>query len=88
MESYYFSATANSHLLRKLARVGGGAFEAFDTQIKSKWLSKVQRQLRKTAERGLVDVSVDWQLFDNDAPRPLQAPSQISSVFSGSRQVS
>ena len=35
------SSTANRHLLRALARVGAGAYEFFDSKVKSKWETKV-----------------------------------------------
>ncbi|XP_066269374.1 protein mono-ADP-ribosyltransferase PARP4-like [Branchiostoma lanceolatum] len=78
---------SNKHLLRSLARVGGGAFEYFDDKTKSKWEKKVKAQLWKAAQPGLTSVSVDWQQWDDDAPPPVQAPNQIVSLFNGSRQV-
>ncbi|XP_035659528.1 protein mono-ADP-ribosyltransferase PARP4-like [Branchiostoma floridae] len=80
-------STSNKHLLRALARVGGGAFEYFDDKTKSKWEKKVKSQLWKAAQPGLTSVSVDWQQWDDDAPPPVQAPNQIVSLFNGSRQV-
>ncbi|XP_070569266.1 protein mono-ADP-ribosyltransferase PARP4-like [Ptychodera flava] len=81
------SSTANRHLLQSMARVGAGAYEYFDNQTKSKWERKVKSQLQKAAQPALTSVSVAWQQFDNDAPKPIQAPNQIVSLFSGSRQV-
>ncbi|XP_072018547.1 protein mono-ADP-ribosyltransferase PARP4-like [Amphiura filiformis] len=81
------SSTANRHLLRALARVGAGAFQFFDSKVKSKWEGKIKSQLNKSSHPVLTSVSVEWQQFDNHAPRPIQAPSQITSLFSGSRQV-
>ncbi|XP_078664712.1 uncharacterized protein LOC144907477 isoform X2 [Branchiostoma floridae x Branchiostoma belcheri] len=80
-------STSNKHLLRAIARVGGGAFEYFDDKTKSKWERKVKSQLGKAAQPGLTSVSVDWQQWDDDAPPPVQAPNQIVSLFNGSRQV-
>ena len=67
--------------------VGGGHFEALDPQLKSRWPKQVQHQVERTTQLGLVNISVDWQLHDDDAPRPLQAPSHMTSLFNGSRQV-
>ncbi|XP_078585828.1 protein mono-ADP-ribosyltransferase PARP4-like [Branchiostoma floridae x Branchiostoma japonicum] len=80
-------STSNKHLLRALARVGGGAFEYFDDKTKSKWEKKVKAQLWKAAQPGLTSMSVDWQQWDDDAPPPVQAPNQIVSLFNGFRQV-
>ncbi|CAH1248284.1 PARP4 [Branchiostoma lanceolatum] len=80
-------STSNKHLLRSLARLGGGAFEYFDDKTKSKWEKKVKAQLWKAAQPGLTSVSVDWQQWDDDTPPPVQAPNQIVSLFNGSRQV-
>ena len=44
------------------------------------------RQLAKAAQPSLSSVSVSWQQFNSDAP-PLQAPSHVTALFSGSRQV-
>ncbi|XP_013399831.1 poly [ADP-ribose] polymerase 4-like [Lingula anatina] len=81
------SATANKYLLRSLARVGAGAYEYFDNKTKSKWEKKVKCQLDKVSQPGLTSVSVAWQQYDDDLPPPVQAPTQITSLFNGSRQV-
>ncbi|XP_046570901.1 protein mono-ADP-ribosyltransferase PARP4-like [Haliotis rubra] len=81
------SSTANMHLLRAIARVGGGAFEFFDRKAKSKWERKVKSQLSKASQPGLTSVAVEWQQFDNDAATLPQAPRQITALFNGSRQV-
>ncbi|XP_041352469.1 protein mono-ADP-ribosyltransferase PARP4-like isoform X2 [Gigantopelta aegis] len=81
------SSTSNVHLLRSLARVGGGAFEFFDRKAKSKWENKVKNQLSKAAQPGLTSVSVEWRQFDEDPASLPQAPRQITALFSGSRQV-
>ncbi|XP_033122166.1 protein mono-ADP-ribosyltransferase PARP4-like [Anneissia japonica] len=85
--TFGISKTANKHLLRAIARVGTGAFEFFDTSTKSKWERKVKGQLLKARQPALSNVSVNWQQFDDNAPKPIQAPGQITSLFSGSRQV-
>ncbi|KAK2175772.1 hypothetical protein NP493_708g00019 [Ridgeia piscesae] len=79
-------ATANRHLLRRLAQAGAGAYETFDAATKYKWEERVTRQLSKAGQPSLSSVSVSWQQFDTDAA-PLQAPSHVTSLFSGSRQV-
>ena len=38
---FFFSTTANRHLLRSLAQAGAGAYEYFDSKTKSKWEGKV-----------------------------------------------
>ncbi|XP_078001506.1 protein mono-ADP-ribosyltransferase PARP4-like isoform X2 [Glandiceps talaboti] len=81
------SSTVNHHLLQAMARVGAGAYEYFDTKTKSKWERKIRTQLQKSAQPALTSVHVEWQQFDDDAPKPVQAPNQIVSLFSGSRQV-
>ena len=70
-----------------MAKVGAGASEYFDSKVKSKWQRKVDSLLAKSQQPVLTSVSVVWQQYDNDAPTPIQAPSQILSLFNGSRQV-
>ena len=48
---------------------------------------QVKSQLSKASQPVLTSVSVEWQQFDNHAAKPIQAPNQITSLFSGSRQV-
>ena len=79
-------STANRHLLRRLAHAGAGAYEVFDAATKYKWEERVTRQLSKAAQPSLSSVSVSWQQFDSDVT-PLQAPSHVTALFSGSRQV-
>ncbi|CAH1800048.1 unnamed protein product [Owenia fusiformis] len=83
------SGTANKHMLRALASAGAGAFEFFDSKRKSKSENKIKSQLSKAGQPGLTSVSIDWEQHDDNGryAKPLQAPSQISSLFSGSRQV-
>ncbi|XP_038059035.1 uncharacterized protein LOC119730290 isoform X2 [Patiria miniata] len=85
--TFGISATANKYLLRAMSTAGAGAFEFFDSKIKSKWEGKVQAQLSKASQPVLSAVRVDWCQFDDDAPEPVQAPNHITSLFSGSRQV-
>uniref|UniRef100_A0ABM0MFB2 Poly [ADP-ribose] polymerase n=1 Tax=Saccoglossus kowalevskii TaxID=10224 RepID=A0ABM0MFB2_SACKO len=81
------SCTANHHILQSMARVGAGAYEYFDSKTKSKWERKVKSQISKAAQPVLTSVNVEWQQFDSNSPIPVQAPSHIVSLFSGSRQV-
>ncbi|XP_033740043.1 protein mono-ADP-ribosyltransferase PARP4-like isoform X2 [Pecten maximus] len=80
------SNVMNRHLLGALARVGSGAFEGFDSKVKSKWEDKVKSQIAKAGQPGLTSVAVSWQQEDG-APPPKQAPNQITALFSGSRMV-
>ncbi|XP_062607148.1 protein mono-ADP-ribosyltransferase PARP4-like, partial [Saccostrea cucullata] len=80
------SSVANRHLLKAVARVGAGSFEFYDSKFKSKWEEKVKSQLQKAAQPVLTSVSVDWR-HDDQHPAPIQAPQQITALFSGSRQV-
>jgi poly [ADP-ribose] polymerase len=70
-----------------MARVGGGHSEFFDTQKKSRWERKVKDQISKAFQPALTNVSVNWWQYDEDAPKPIQAPKSIVSLFNGSRQV-
>ena len=73
--------------MRVMAQVGAGSSEYFEPKMKSKWKRKVQSQLEKCQQPVLTSVSVTWQQFDEGAPKPIQAPNQILSLFNGSRQV-
>ncbi|XP_065907662.1 protein mono-ADP-ribosyltransferase PARP4-like isoform X5 [Dysidea avara] len=79
--------TANRHFLKSMARVGAGYEEFFHPKTKSKWQRKVKSQLSKAFEPALISVKVMWQQFDENAPKPIQAPQEIVSLFSGSHQV-
>ncbi|KAK3097154.1 hypothetical protein FSP39_006899 [Pinctada imbricata] len=84
--TFGISSIANKHTLKAMARVGSGSFEYFDSKAKSKWEGKVKSQLDKASQPGLTNVSVMWQ-YDEELPPPVQAPQQITALFSGSRQV-
>ncbi|GAB6030512.1 Protein mono-ADP-ribosyltransferase parp4 [Chamberlinius hualienensis] len=77
----------DKHALKKLAYKGSGAFEDFDLKINSKWMKKIDYQLQKVAQPVLTDVNVEWQLFDNDSPAPVQSPIKFPPIFHGSRQL-
>ncbi|GFO43316.1 poly [ADP-ribose] polymerase, partial [Plakobranchus ocellatus] len=81
------SPTCNSHTLRALARVSAGAYEYFDPKTKSKWEPKVKSQMTKAMQPGLTSVSVEWRQYDENLPPPVQAPRQITALFSGSQQI-
>ncbi|XP_076857919.1 protein mono-ADP-ribosyltransferase PARP4-like isoform X2 [Brachyhypopomus gauderio] len=75
------SPTANRHMLRLLAQTGGGVYEYFDTKKKHTWAEKVNSQVRCMASPGCRSVSVKWQRFNPTAPPPVQAPSQLHTLF-------
>lgn len=66
------SSAANRHFLRSMARVGAGCEEFFDSKTKSKWERKVKSQLSKAFQPALTSVSVEWQQFDDNTPKPVQ----------------
>lgn len=43
--------------------------------------------MSKACQPGLTSVSVEWHRYDDNLPPSVQAPQQITSLFSGSRQV-
>ncbi|KAK3587647.1 hypothetical protein CHS0354_032855 [Potamilus streckersoni] len=79
--------TANHHQMRCIASLGGGTYEYYNANTKSAWQRKVTSQLEQASQPRLMDVSVDWIQGNDKASNPLQAPSSIPSIFSGSRQV-
>ncbi|CAG5134171.1 unnamed protein product, partial [Candidula unifasciata] len=85
--SFGISTTCNRYFLKALSRVSGGSFEFFDTKTKSKWEPKVKSQIIKACQPGLTSVAVEWQQYDENLPMPVQAPRQITALFSGSRQI-
>ncbi|XP_064413950.1 protein mono-ADP-ribosyltransferase PARP4 isoform X2 [Latimeria chalumnae] len=78
-------STANRHLLRSLARYGGGTYEFFDEKTKYNWLEKINLQKKRMISLGCTSVSVKWQQFSRNAPEPIQAPNQIRSLFDNDR---
>ena len=81
------SSTVNAHLLKSLATNGCGAYEFFDTSTKSKWEQKLLSLIEKCHQPGLSGVMVDWQTYGEDSSSTKQAPRELMSLFSGSRQV-
>ncbi|NXC42205.1 PARP4 polymerase, partial [Penelope pileata] len=78
-------STANRHMLRSLSQYGAGAFEYFDSKSKYNWETKIQSQVSRIFSPGCSSVSIKWQQFDTDAPKPMQAPAQIQSLFTKER---
>ncbi|NXJ11809.1 PARP4 polymerase, partial [Odontophorus gujanensis] len=78
-------STANRHMLRSLSQYGAGAFEYFDSKAKYNWDAKIQSQVSRIFSPGCSSVSIKWQQFDINAPKPLQAPAQIQSLFTNER---
>ncbi|RUS77622.1 hypothetical protein EGW08_014622, partial [Elysia chlorotica] len=85
--TFGISPTCNIHTLRALARVSAGAFEYFDLKTKSKWQAKVESQVVKARQPGLTSVSVEWRQYEDPLMPPVQAPRQITALFSGSQQI-
>ncbi|XP_071495566.1 uncharacterized protein [Diadema antillarum] len=81
------SASANKHLLKAMARVGCGAFEFFDSSAKSRWEKKVKSQLSRARQPSVSTLHVEWKQFDENPEPPVQAPRQLTALFSGSRLV-
>ena len=76
------SSTANRHFLRAMARVGAGCEEFFDPKTKSRWERKVRGQLAKAFQPALTALSVEWQQFDDNAPKPVQVAKGLNLVQS------
>ena len=82
------SSTANQHRLQSLSHAGAGAYEYFSSSVKSRWQGKIKATLQKVAAPALTDVAVEWTRYaDHDLEPAVQAPSQVTALFSGSRQV-
>ncbi|XP_065649889.1 protein mono-ADP-ribosyltransferase PARP4 isoform X11 [Hydra vulgaris] len=79
--------TPNKHILQKMACLGSGYFEYFDKNAKSKWQNKVELQLEKCQQPVLTNIKIHWIQHDEDAPKPLQAPNEITTLFNGNRLV-
>ena len=72
-------------MLRSLSQYGAGAFEYFDSKSKYNWEAKIQNQVSRIFSPGCSSVSIKWQQFDINAPKPMQAPAQIQSLFTNER---
>jgi Ca-activated chloride channel family protein len=76
--SFGIGAGASHHLLRGMARAGGGAAEFIYPGERIE--AKVLRQLRKALAPALTDIQVDW-----GGLTVTQAPFQVPPVFAGGR---
>ncbi|EDV19935.1 uncharacterized protein TRIADDRAFT_32651, partial [Trichoplax adhaerens] len=77
----------NRYFMRLLAKVGAGYHEHFDSNLKSKWNSKIKKQIEKAFQPTLTSVNVNWQQFGQSYQSNMQAPADIVALFNGSRQV-
>ena len=62
-----------------MARVGAGFEEFFDEKAKSKWEKKAKGQLSKAFQPALTSVCVEWQQFDENAPKSIQVSSRLTN---------
>ncbi|XP_071492982.1 protein mono-ADP-ribosyltransferase PARP4-like [Diadema antillarum] len=87
------SSDSNRHVLRTLADTGGGAYEQFDPRSKSTWEAKVKAQVRRSCQPAATSIRVDWRAKGPEShvtltrKQVIQAPSQIASLFTGTRLV-
>ncbi|XP_072174381.1 protein mono-ADP-ribosyltransferase PARP4-like [Diadema setosum] len=87
------SSDSNRHVLRTLADTGGGAYEQFDPRSKSTWEAKVKAQVRRSCQPAATSIRVDWRAEGPEnhvtltRKQIIQAPSQIASLFTGTRLV-
>lgn len=47
--------------------------------------TQIQSQVSRIFSPGCSSVSIKWQQFDINAPKPMQAPAQIQSLFTNER---
>jgi poly [ADP-ribose] polymerase len=71
-------------MVRSLARVGGGVAE-FMPVNKLPTRSKIDRQFRRALQPALSEIGVAWGISDRGAVT--QAPTQLTSLFHGERQI-
>ncbi|XP_048657417.1 protein mono-ADP-ribosyltransferase PARP4 [Marmota marmota marmota] len=79
------SSTANRHVLRTLSQCGAGVFEYFNSKSKHSWKKQVKDQMTRICSPGCHSVSVKWQQLSTNAPKALQAPAQVPSLFHNDR---
>ncbi|VTJ89610.1 Hypothetical predicted protein [Marmota monax] len=78
-------STANRHVLRTLSQCGAGVFEYFNSKSKHSWKKQVKDQMTRICSPGCHSVSVKWQQLSTNAPKALQAPAQVPSLFHNDR---
>uniref|UniRef100_A0A8C0A9F5 Poly [ADP-ribose] polymerase n=1 Tax=Bos mutus grunniens TaxID=30521 RepID=A0A8C0A9F5_BOSMU len=79
------SSTANRHVLRSLSHYGAGVFEYFNSKSKHSWKKQIEAQMDRLSSPSCHSVSVKWQQLSTDTPAPLQAPTQVQSLFHSER---
>ncbi len=80
-------ANSNKHLLKMISNATNGSFEQFDSQFQSKWKDKVEDIIDRLSQPPAIgNISVNWETYNNFVDN-FQAPSKISSLFNGRRQV-
>nr|XP_040137821.1 protein mono-ADP-ribosyltransferase PARP4 [Ictidomys tridecemlineatus] len=78
-------STANRHILRTLSQCGAGVFEYFNSKSKHSWKKQVKDQMTRICSPSCHSVSVKWQQLSTNAPKALQAPAQVPSLFHNDR---
>ncbi|XP_077014881.1 protein mono-ADP-ribosyltransferase PARP4 [Tamandua tetradactyla] len=78
-------STANRHILRTLSQCGAGVFEYFKSKSKHSWKKQIKDQMTRSRSPSCHSVSVKWQQLSTNYPRPMQAPSQVRSLFHDDR---
>ncbi|ELR19183.1 ubiquitin domain containing protein [Acanthamoeba castellanii str. Neff] len=82
--SFGFGSNCSRHMVRSLARVGGGVAE-FMPANKLPTRSKIERQFRRALQPALSEINVDWHISDRGSVSA--APAQLTSLFYGERQI-
>uniref|UniRef100_A0A8C5ZF85 Poly [ADP-ribose] polymerase n=1 Tax=Marmota marmota marmota TaxID=9994 RepID=A0A8C5ZF85_MARMA len=80
-----FLSFSNRHVLRTLSQCGAGVFEYFNSKSKHSWKKQVKDQMTRICSPGCHSVSVKWQQLSTNAPKALQAPAQVPSLFHNDR---
>ncbi|XP_018410174.1 PREDICTED: poly [ADP-ribose] polymerase 4-like [Nanorana parkeri] len=78
-------AKANKHMLRCLAKNGAGAFEYFADKSKSSWRSQMDKHDSRLKSAACTAVSIKWSLFGRNPAEPMQAPTNIQTLFDDDR---
>ena len=77
----------NKHLLKMISFSTNGLFTQFDSKFQSKWTDKVEEIIDKIGQPSIGNISVEWEIHDDNKSEILQAPAKISSLFNGRRQI-